>query len=155
VNTAIELCKNLLIKPFEGCARVLPNGLVRAYPDPGTGGVPWTIGYGSTGPEIGPETVWTMQQCEQGLDEHMIYFYRGVMRLCPGLRDEPDRRVAAVVSWAYNCGLRNLEISTFRRRINEKDWEAAARECLRWNKAAGRVLRGLTRRRQVEAELLK
>lgn len=155
MNSAIELCKNLLIKPFEGCARVLPNGLVQAYPDPGTGGVPWTIGYGSTGPGIGPETVWTMQQCEQGLDEHMIYFYRGVMRLCPGLRDEPDRRVAAVVSWAYNCGLRNLEISTFRRRINEKDWEAAARECLRWNKAAGRVLRGLTRRRQVEAELLK
>lgn len=155
MNPAIELCKNLLVKPFEGCARVLPNGTVKAYPDPGTGGKPWTIGYGSTGPEIGPETIWTMQQCESALDAHLEHFYEGVMRLCPALVGEPDRRIAAVLSWAYNCGLGNLRISTFRKRINEKDWTEAVRECLKWNKAAGRVLRGLTRRREAEAALLK
>ena len=155
MNPAIELCKNLLIKPFEGCAKVLPSGAVKAYPDPGTGGAPWTIGYGSTGPGIGPETVWTMEQCEKALDEHLEYFYAGVMKMCPGLKDEPPRRLAAVLSWSYNCGLGNLRVSTFRKRINEKEWDEAAQECLKWNKAAGRVLRGLTRRRETEAELLK
>lgn len=133
---------------------MLPDGRVTAYPDPGTGGDPWTIGYGSTGKGIGPGTIWTMEQCEVELDKHMAYFYNGVMALCPGLHGEPAPRVAAVVSWAYNCGLGNLRISTFRRRINEKNWPEAARECLRWNKAAGRVLRGLTRRRQAEAKFI-
>ncbi len=155
MNTAIELCKNLLIKPYEGCAKVLPDGRVKAYPDPGTGAKPWTIGYGSTGPNIGPDTIWTMEQCESSLEEHLRHFYHGVMKLCPGLAGQPDRRIAAVVSWAYNCGLGNLRISTFRKKINEQDWDAAAQECLKWNKAAGRVLRGLTRRRQAEAELLR
>lgn len=155
MNPAIELCKNLLVKPFEGCAKVLPSGDVKAYPDPGTGGAPWTIGYGSTGPGIGPDTVWTMEQCEKALDEHLEYFYAGVMKMCPGLWTELPRRQAAVVSWAYNCGLGNLRVSTFRKRINEKDWDGAAQESLKWNKAAGRVLRGLTRRREAEAELLR
>jgi hypothetical protein len=39
-----------LVKRFEGCARARPDGLVAAYPDPGTGGAPWTIGWGATGP---------------------------------------------------------------------------------------------------------
>ena len=155
MNPAIELCKNLLIKPFEGCAKVLPSGAVKAYPDPGTGGAPWTIGYGSTGPEITQDTVWSMEQCESALEAHLSHFYKGVMELCPGLKGQPDRRIAAVLSWAYNCGLGNLRISTFRKRINEQDWDGAAQECLKWNKAAGRVLRGLTRRREAEAELLR
>lgn len=153
-DETIRICKEVFVKPFEGCARMLPDGRVTAYPDPGTGGDPWTIGYGSTGKGIGPGTVWTMEQCEAELDKHMSYFYNGVMSLCPGLHGEPASRVAAVVSWAYNCGLGNLRISTFRRRINEKNWPEAARECLRWNKAAGRVLRGLTRRRQAEAKFI-
>jgi len=151
---ALQICKDIFVKPFEGCARIMPDGTVQAYPDPGTGGEPWTIGYGSTGTGIGPKTVWTMQQCEEALDAHLLYFYKGVMMLCPGLYGEPAGRVAAVVSWAYNCGLGNLRISTFRKRINEKNWPEAARECLKWNKAAGRVLRGLTRRRQAEAKFI-
>lgn len=150
----LQICKDVFVKPFEGCARILPDGTVHAYPDPGTGGEPWTIGYGSTGHGIGPKTIWTIQQCEEALDAHLMYFYKGVMLLCPGLQGEPVGRVAAVVSWAYNCGLGNLRISTFRKRINEKDWPEAARECLKWNKTAGRVLRGLTRRRQAEAKFI-
>ena len=151
----IRICKEVFIKPFEGCAKLLPDGRVKAYPDPGTGGVPWTIGYGSTGKEIGPDTIWTMQQCEEALDNHLVYFYNGVMALCPGLKGQPPARIAAVVSWAYNCGLRNLQISTFRKRINEQEWEQAALECMKWNKAAGRVLRGLTRRREAEAKFIR
>ncbi len=78
MNPAIELCKNLLVKPFEGCAKVLPSGAVKAYPDPGTGGAPWTIGYGATGPGIGPDTVWNMQKWEEALDGHPEYLHVGV-----------------------------------------------------------------------------
>ena len=46
-----------LIKRFEGCARRRADGMVEAYPDPGTGRDPWTIGWGATGPGIGPGTV--------------------------------------------------------------------------------------------------
>ncbi|MEM1051626.1 MAG: hypothetical protein AAGI28_05970, partial [Pseudomonadota bacterium] len=62
-----------LIKRFEGCARLRRDGLVEAYPDPGTGGDPWTIGWGATGrgidrqERIGPGTVWTQAQCDARL----------------------------------------------------------------------------------------
>ena len=46
-----------LIKRFEGCARRRADGMVEAYPDPGTGGAPWTIGWGATGQGIGPGTI--------------------------------------------------------------------------------------------------
>lgn len=154
-NDVISLCRDVFVKPFEGCAKILPDGRVKAYPDPGTGGKPWTIGYGSTGPDIGPDTIWTIDQCEKALEHHLVYFYVRTMELCPGLKGQPTARIAAVVSWAYNCGLGNLRISTFRKRINEQDWEQAADECLKWNKAAGRVLRGLTRRRQAEAMFIR
>ena len=56
-----------LIKRFEGCARQRADGMVEAYPDPGTGGAPWTIGWGATGADIGPGTVWTQAQCDARL----------------------------------------------------------------------------------------
>lgn len=75
-----------------------------------------------------------------------------VLSLCPGL-DTPQR-IAAVTSWAYNLGTGALRASTMRKRINAQDWPGAARECLRWDRAAGRQVRGLTIRRQAEAALL-
>ncbi len=42
-----------LIQEFEGCAKKQLDGPILAYPDPGTGGDPWTIGWGSTGPAAG------------------------------------------------------------------------------------------------------
>ena len=56
-----------LIKRFEGCGRQRSDGMVEAYPDPGTGGDPWTIGWGATGAGIGPGTVWTRAQCDERL----------------------------------------------------------------------------------------
>ncbi len=134
---------------------MLPDGRVAAYPDPGTRAAPWTIGWGATGPEIGPNTIWTMDQCEDALDHHIEFFRAGLLRLSPGLAAASARRFAAVISWAYNCGLGNYRISTFKRRIDSGDWEGAAAECRKWNKASGRVLRGLTRRREAEAIMLR
>ena len=152
---AKKLARDVLIKPFEGLARLLPDGTVTSYPDPGTKGHPWTIGWGATGPDIQPGTIWTMEQCEDALDHHIHYFYVGLCKLSPTLPNASPRRIAATVSWAYNCGLGNYRISTFKKRIDAGDWGDAANECLKWNKAAGRVLPGLTRRRAAEAALMR
>jgi GH24 family phage-related lysozyme (muramidase) len=154
VNSAKKIARQSLIKPFEGLARLLPDGRVAAYPDPATRGHPWTIGWGATGPDINPSTVWTLQQCEDALDHHVEYFLQHLLKLSPSLQGALPRRVAAVTSWVYNCGLGNYRVSTFKKRIDSTDWVGAAEECRKWDKAAGRVMPGLTRRRSAEALLL-
>lgn len=155
IDEAIEIAIDTLIKPFEGYAVRLPNGNCKAYPDPGTGGKPWTIGWGSTGSNIGPSTEWTEEQAQEALEDHVRYFCKGVLSLCPNLEDVSPLKLAAIISFAYNVGLGNLKISTLRKRILENDWEGASKEILKWNKAAGRILAGLSRRRQAESILLK
>ena len=154
ISLAIKIAKETLVKPFEGCAKVLPDKMVKAYPDPGTKGHPWTIGYGSTGPNVNQDTVWTMEQCEQELDHHLTYFTTNVLKMSPSLLKATPNQLAAVISWAYNCGLGNYRISTFKKRIDAGNWVGAREECVKWNKAAGRVLPGLTRRRLAEASML-
>lgn len=74
--------------------------------------------------------------------------------MSPRLLKEPPRRLAAVMSFAYNVGLGNYRVSTFKKRVDAGDWAGACEEIVKWNKAAGRVLAGLTRRRMAEAALL-
>lgn len=155
VQLASIMSCELLIKPFEGYHKRLADGGCKAYPDPGTGAEPWTIGWGSTGPHVKQDTVWTKEQAELDLQAHMRHFAHGALGLSPGLIDEPTRRFAAIISFCYNCGLGNYKISTLRKRVNSKDWDDAYWEIQKWNKAAGRVLPGLTRRRLSEANLLK
>ena len=155
LDAAKKITKENLIKPFEGLAKLLPDGRVTAYPDPGTRGHPWTIGWGATGPDIQPGTIWTIEQCEDALDHHVEYFVRGLLKMSPGLSKALPRRMASVTSWTYNCGLGNYRVSTFKKRIDADDWVGAAEECVKWNKAAGRVLPGLTRRRAAEAALMR
>jgi GH24 family phage-related lysozyme (muramidase) len=151
---AIKLAGDVLVKPFEGYAKRLPNGDCTAYPDPGTNGDPWTIGWGCTGPDIEKGTVWTVEKAQAELEKHLLHFCVGVLKLSPGLIKEPPGRLAAVISFSYNVGLGNYRISTFKKRIDAKDWPGAKEEIVKWNKAAGRVLPGLTRRRLAEATLL-
>jgi lysozyme len=155
LQQAIEICREVLVKPFEGYHKKLPNGDCKAYPDPGTGDKPWTIGWGTTGPHVQPGTVWTKERAQQELDRDLLKFLTGVLKLSPNLAQNPARRLSAVNSFCYNCGLGNYRISTFRKRVLAEDWVGAAEEILKWNKAAGRVLPGLTRRRLSEAALLK
>ena len=129
----IELCAEVFIKPFEGYARRLPDGGCKAYPDPATGADPWTIGYGSTGKDIGPGTVWTQEQALEALEAHLRYFLRGLYLLSPTMRQEPVKRVAAVLSLVYNIGLGNYRISTFKRVAERGDWVEAQRKIVRWN----------------------
>ena len=155
LSTAINLCRRVFIEPFEGYARQLPDGRCQAYPDPATKGPPWTIGFGTTGPDVKPGVTWSRAYAEQRCDAHLIEFALGLIEQSHALVDATPQRFAAILSFAYNCGLRNYRISTLRKRVNERDWDSAAREMLKWDKAAGKRMKGLTQRRQAESVMLK
>lgn len=133
-----------LIKEFEGIR-------LGAYPDPGTGGEPWTIGYGHTGREVRPGLRITLQEADRMLEDDLLKFERGVEALVnvPLEQHEFD----ALVSFTFNCGLGNLKSSTLLLLLNEGDKEEAALQFLRWNRANQKVMAGLTRRRQAEMAL--
>ncbi|NKB15759.1 MAG: lysozyme [Sphingomonadales bacterium] len=145
-----------LIKRFEGCARLRTDGLVAAYPDPGTGAEPWTIGWGATGRDhvhsgrIGPHTLWTQAQCDDRLAQDLLRYAEDVAR---ALGDAPvsQSQFDALVSFHYNTGA--IARATLTRKHIEGDFEGAAQEFAHWNRAEGRVLKGLVRRRAAEAEL--
>lgn len=137
-----------IVKEFEGCK-------LKAYPDPGTGGDPWTIGWGSTGPGIGPGTVWTQQQADERLMTDLRQFHHGVMTTLPMAAEWSGNRQAAITSFAYNVGIGALQESTLRKRlIRGEDPVLVVREELpRWNKGGSGVMPGLTRRRASEVAL--
>lgn len=141
-----------LIERFEGCARLLPDGRFAAYPDPGTGGAPWTIGWGATGKGIGPGTIWTKAECDARLESDLVKYAAEVKQaLGPSLAWTSQSQFDAMVSFHYNTGAIGRATLTAKHRAG--DYAGAAAEFGRWNRAGGRVLNGLTRRRAAEAKL--
>jgi len=143
---------NKLIQQFEGCAKKGADGRFAAYPDPGSGGDPWTIGWGSTGPDIKKGVVWTQAQCDERFNQHVAEFAQRVSAALGGAKTTQNQ-FDAMVSFAYNLGVANLQSSTLLRKHKAGDYAGAAAEFAKWNKAAGKVLPGLTRRRAAEAAL--
>lgn len=141
-----------LIKKWEGYAKDIGGGKVQAYPDPATGGAPWTIGWGSTGPDIGKGTIWTREQAQQRFSQHVAQFAAGVKKAI-GSAPTTQNQFDAMVSLAYNVGLANFTGSTLLKRHKAGDYAGAAAEFARWNRAAGKVMPGLTSRRAEEAKL--
>ncbi len=139
-----------LIKRFEGCAKRRGDGSFEAYPDPGTGGDPWTIGWGATGPGIGPGTIWTQAQCDARLEADLMRFAAGVDRAL-GPAPTSQAQFDALVSFHYNTGA--IARATLTRLHRAGEFESAAREFSRWTRAGGHVLAGLVRRRAAEAAL--
>ncbi len=134
-----------LIKEFEGCK-------LTAYQD--SVGV-WTIGYGWTQPVDGKpiRAGMTIKQetAERLLKTGLVSYEGDVSRLVKvGLTQE---QFDALVSFTYNLGARSLSTSTLLRKLNAGDYAGAADEFLRWNKAGGKDLNGLTRRREAERAL--
>ena len=144
--TPSKACADL-VKGFEG--RVL-----KAYADPATGGDPWTIGVGHTGPEVKPGVVWTQEQADSALLADLARFARGVWNAI-GEKETTQNRFDALVSFSFNVGLGNLLSSTLLRKHVAGDYAGAADQFARWNKAAGREMKGLTRRRAAEAALYR
>lgn len=122
---------------------------LRAYPDPGTGGAPWTIGWGDTGPDVVPGLVITQAEADARFSNRLSREFE------PAVRSALRVQVAqlefdALVSLAYNIGVRALRDSTLMRLLNSSDKAGASDQFLRWDKAAGKSLLGLRRRRAAE-----
>lgn len=132
-----------LIKDFEGLK-------LRAYLCPAK---VWTIGYGSTGPHVTAGKVITEAEAEALLRQDLSRFEQAVTRLVtvPLTQNQYD----ALVSFAFNVGIAALERSTLLKRVNARLFDQAAAEFSKWNRAAGRPLAGLTRRRAAEAALFR
>ncbi|MDX2211670.1 MAG: lysozyme [Oculatellaceae cyanobacterium bins.114] len=129
-----------LIKQFEGLR-------LEAYLCPAK--VP-TIGYGTTaGVKMGDRI--TAEQAEDLLRKDVEKFEKAVNSAVTV--PLTDNQFSALVSFTYNLGAGALQKSTLLKLLNQGNYEAAAQEFLKWNKAAGKVLPGLTRRRQAEQAL--
>ena len=129
-----------ILKYFEGCK-------LTAYQD--SVGV-WTIGYGHTKGVYNGMTI-TQEEAEQmlltELEEYEGYIEN--MVTVPLTQNQFD----ALVVWIYNLGPTNFRNSTLLKELNAGNYNAAGQEITRWNKAGGKVLAGLVKRREAEAEL--
>ena len=136
-----------LIKKFEGFYS-------KPYKCPA--GVP-TIGYGATYYEDGTKVKLTDPPIteERGVQlfrNVLVSYERAVDSFC---RDDiTQNQFDALVSFAFNVGTQALKNSTLLKRVNANPTDPDIRvQFLRWNKAGGVILKGLTRRRQAEADL--
>ena len=130
-----------LIRRFEGC-KLKPYLCPAGY---------WTVGYGhvigngKTKPE---KQLYTQEEVNELLRTDLVRFEQGVLRYCPVHLTQFE--FDSLVSFSFNLGLGVLQRSTLRRKILRQDKQAAARNILKYNRAGGQVLKGLTRRREAE-----
>lgn len=147
-----------LIKKWEGYEKRLPNGNCRAYLDtlvrpalrsPGYNGL-WTIGYGCTeGVYEGLE--WTEAQAEKALLVEVAKHAKAVDQIFAGITLDDNQR-SALISLSYNVGPGALKGSILRA-MQKGDEQAAADAILFYNRAGGRVIKGLVSRRREERTL--
>ena len=141
-----------LIAGFESCAKHRPDGRLDAYPDPGPTGLPWTIGFGTTGPGITRGTIWTVEQAEAALTARIDEAARAVTRVI-GAAPTTQNQFDALVDFTYNCGSGAFASSDILRLHVAGQHAAAAEHFLHYTRGGGVVLAGLVRRRKAEAAL--
>ena len=135
-----------LVKHFEGCK--LTSYVCSAGHN--------TIGYGNTfyenGVKVKPGDKITQQRAEELLDIILIKFVQQTNELIKSNVNQNQRD--ALTDFAYNCGVGNLRSSTLLKLVNANPNDPEIRaQFMRWNKGGGKVLNGLTRRREAEANL--
>jgi len=132
-----------LIKQFEGLS-------LTAYPDPGTGAEPWTIGYGHTG-DVTKGMVITQEQA----DAFLLQDAQNAVNQILSLVKVPltSNQLSALIDFVYNLGIGNLRSSTLLKLLNAGNYAGAANQFLVWDQAAGHVMPGLFRRRMAERTL--
>ena len=115
-----------------------------------------TVGYGTIKYPNGPSVAVTDPVItEVQAEEYLQFEVQEKARKVEQFVTVPinDNQFAALVSLAYNVGVSAISKSTLLKRLNAGDVSGAADEFLRWNKAGGKVVGGLTRRRQAERSL--
>jgi len=135
-----------LIKSFEGCK-------LKAYR---CSALRWTIGFGNTfyedGKPVLPGHAITQEKADELFEIIANEFAEKVAKLVTS--NVTDNQFGALVSFAYNCGVVNLQKSTLLKKVNANHNDPGIRsEFLKWNKANSKVLAGLTRRREAESNL--
>ncbi|PNX16545.1 muraminidase [Burkholderia sp. 129] len=145
-----------LIEDFE-------SDRLEAYPDPATGGAPWTIGRGHTGPDV-----YKGLNITQAVSD--MLFAQDIRTRGEDIINDFDLELTqsqfdALVSFVFNIGpgkpgvkdglvyLRSGGSSTLLRKLRAKDYAGAAEQFLLWDKAGGKPMAGLTRRRRAERTL--
>jgi len=128
---------------FEGLA-------LTAYPDPGTGGIPYTIGFGRAH-GVRPGDVCTKEQAEQWLLEDMQSAVDTVNRLVTVPLTQSQFN--ALCDFTFNAGSGNFAGSTLLKKVNAGDMQGAQSEFGKWVYGGGHILPGLVRRRAAEAAL--
>jgi lysozyme len=152
-NTKIGRDGLAIVKAFESCMKAIKGrpGYFAAYYDPVN---VLTIGWGHTNhhlPRFDAATVWSQAQCDAALAGDMATFEAHVNRMAkvPLAQHEFD----ALVSWAFNTG--GPSHASLWRLLNAGNKAAIPSNLAMWNKAGGRVLNGLTRRRKAEGLLFQ
>lgn len=151
-----------LIQEFEGCqATCRSDDLIHAYPDPGSGGDPWTIGWGSTtyadGRAVGPGDAISRQEADQlfisSLQQH---YWNPISATIPYWQAMNDAMRSALCSFAYNlgAGFYGAEgFNTISRCLRDKHWSEVPSALMLYVNPGSSVEAGLRRRRQAEAKL--
>ncbi|WPZ24853.1 lysozyme [Sulfitobacter pontiacus] len=141
---AIAVAAAAFIGPWEGLRTT-------AYPDRLARNIP-TVCYGETrGVSLGD--VYTKAECDAMLAKAVQEFHVGLKKCIPSLPRLPEDVQVAFTSWSYNVGLGAACSSTLARKANAGDLEGACNELPRWNRASGRVVKGLSNRRGAERAL--
>ena len=146
-----------LIKSFESCK-------LDAYPDPKTGGQPFTCGWGATGPDIKLTTMWTQMQADYRLASDVGQFEAVVNKSVT--HSMTQGQFDAFVSLVFNIGpgssqkdgivrLESGQPSTLLRMFNAGDIGGCETQWMRWCSPGTSVTHGLLRRRQAELELFR
>lgn len=144
IEIAASLCRHfegLILKPY-----LCPAGY-------------WTIGYGTVwkpdGTQVQPTDAPISKETAEAwlISELTRTYLPGVLRASPSLLANP-KALGALTDFAYNLGVGRYRASTLRKRVDEGDWVGAREQLVRWNRAGGKVLPGLVRRRQAELKFL-
>lgn len=145
--------------------RMSPNGIkflkeaegveLKAYPDPATKGEPYTIGVGHTSmagePKVTKGMTITEHEAEEILTRDLVKYEKAVTDYAGP--DFTQNQFDAMTSLCFNIGPGNFKSSSIARHHKAKEYQKAADSFLKWNKAAGKVMSGLTRRREAEKRL--
>lgn len=141
------------VKLREGCQHDLGNGSFAAYLDTNASPPVWTIGYGTTGPEVFAGVVWTQAQCDAALLLKLNRARAQLLALSPNV-DWPAGAQDALTDFVYNEGSGNYAGSTVRKCLQAGDWAGVRTHLLDWEFAGGKRLGGLITRREGEAAMI-
>jgi len=144
-----------LIKKFEGCR-------LKSYPDPATGGKPYTIGWGSTkdthGKPFGLGATITQEQADTLLEYTIEHEYLPALNKIPHWNEMNENQKGALLSFAYNLGANfygSSNFNTITKVLKNKEWSKVPDALYLYRNPGSNVEAGLARRRKAEGDLWK